>query len=101
MNAYTIQYDDGFWQDIKNVINWYDAISPDIGNSFLEEFWFAESRIADKPNAFSKGTHSGFRRVLLKKSPYKIYFKVKDKTVFIVALIHAARSKRYVKKRLK
>ncbi len=47
MNAYTIQYDDGFWQDIKNVINWYDAISPDIGNSFLEEFWFAESRIAD------------------------------------------------------
>ncbi len=53
MNAYTIHYDDGFWQDIKNVINWYDAISPDIGDRFLEEFWFAESRIADNPNAFS------------------------------------------------
>ena len=101
MNAYTIQYDDGFWQDIKNVINWYDAISPDIGERFLEEFWFAESRIAHNPNAFSKVTHSGFRRVLLKKSPYKIYFKVKDKAIFIVGLIHAARSKRYVKKRLK
>jgi plasmid stabilization system protein ParE len=88
LNAYTIQYDDGFWQDIKNVINWYDAISPDIGDRFLEEFWFAESRIADNPNAFSKVTHSGFRRVLLKKSPYKIYFKVEDKTIFVVALIH-------------
>ncbi len=28
LNAYTIQYDDGFWQDIKNVINWYDANVP-------------------------------------------------------------------------
>ncbi len=28
VDAYTIQYDDSFWQDIKNVINWYDAISP-------------------------------------------------------------------------
>jgi plasmid stabilization system protein ParE len=86
---------------IGSVINWYDAISPDIGDRFLEEFWFAESRIADNPNAFSKVTRGGFRRLVLKKSPYKIYFRVKDKTVFIVALIHAARSKRYIKKRLK
>jgi hypothetical protein len=69
VNAYTIQYDDGFWQGIKNVINWYDAISPDIGNSFLEGSGLQNQEllitlmlsvklpIADSEESFSKNLH--------------------------------------------
>jgi hypothetical protein len=101
VHAYTIRYTDAFWQDIKDVINWYDAISPGLTNRFLDEVWFAESRLSLNPNAFRKVTHSGFRKISLKKFPYKMFFRTEEQTVFILALIHTARSNKYIKRRLK
>ena len=101
MPAYEIQYDDSFWQDIKDIINWYDAFSQNLTNRFLDEVWFAELRIATNPNAFRKISHSEFRRASLKKFPYKIFFSTENKTVFVIAIIHTSRSNKYIKRRLK
>ena len=101
MQLYNIEYDDGFWQDIKDIINWYDAISLNLTNRFLDEVWFAESRISLNPNAFRRVSHSGFRKIPLKKFPYKIFFRTKGKTVFVIAIIHTSRSNKYIKRRLK
>jgi toxin ParE1/3/4 len=101
VHAYTIEYTNAFWQDIKDVINWYDVLSTNLTNRFLNEIWFAESRISLNPTAFRKVTRSGFRKISLKKFPYKIFFRTEEKTVFILALIHTSRSNKYIKRRLK
>lgn len=48
MQLYNIQYDEGFWQDIKDIINRYDAISLNLTNRFLDEVWFAALMLSEK-----------------------------------------------------
>ena len=99
--GYSIKYDDGFWADIQNVIDWYDSISLQVCNKFLDQFWFTELRLKENPFAFRKVDKTGFRRIVLKQFPYKLYFRIDQTTIFVIALIHSSRSNRYIKKRLK
>jgi toxin ParE1/3/4 len=101
VHVYSIEYTDAFWQDIRDAINWYDAIATNLTNRFLDEVWFAESRISLNPNAFRKVTHSGFRKISLEKFPYKLFFRIEEQTIFVIALIHTARSNKHIKRRLK
>jgi mRNA-degrading endonuclease RelE of RelBE toxin-antitoxin system len=100
LRRYVVKYDEAFWQDLKEVIDWYDEFSKEVTDKFLAQFSFAESRIKENPLAFGKVSKMGFRRIKLRRFPYKMYFKVEANTVFVIALIHVARSNRYINKRL-
>ncbi len=101
MKINEIIYTEEFWDDIKDVIYKYDTISINLGNKFLDQIWFAEERIYSNPHAFSKITKSGFRRCLLRKFPYKIFFRIKENKIMVIALIHKSRSTTHIKKRLR
>ncbi|MEP6583832.1 MAG: type II toxin-antitoxin system RelE/ParE family toxin [Ginsengibacter sp.] len=101
MKINEIVYTETFWDDIKEVIHKYDTVSINLGDRFLDQIWFAEARIQANPHAFSKITKSGFRRCLLRKFPYKIFFRIKENKIIVIALIHKSRSNRHIKRRLK
>ncbi len=100
MRIYEIVYTEEFWGDIKDALYKYETISIHLGNKFLDQIWFAQARIYSNPQAFSKITKSGFRRCLLKGFPYKIFFRIKENKIVVIALIHQARSNKYLKRRL-
>ncbi|MCY7311580.1 MAG: type II toxin-antitoxin system RelE/ParE family toxin [Chitinophagaceae bacterium] len=53
------------------------------------------------PFAFSKVNFKDFRRILLKKFPYKMIYRVDGEKIHVFAVFHQARSNRYVRNRLK
>lgn len=101
MKTYRIIYTEDFLDDVKEAVVWYDAISDSITDKLLAQIRFAELRITRNPNAFSKVSYTGFRRYLMKKFPYKIFFRVHNQQVVMTAFIHSARSDKYVKRKLK
>lgn len=101
MKSYEIIYSEDFWNDIKDVLYKYDTISLKLGDKFLDQIWFAEARIFSNPTAFSKITKSGFRRCLLKKFPYKLFYRISENKIIVIALIHESRSNKYIQKRLR
>lgn len=98
---FVVKYAEDFWEDLKPAIDWYDEISKTLGLKFLNQVWQAEQKVCVNPFAFYQTTKSGFRRILLKNFPYKIYFKVEIDFVYFIALVHTSRSNRFIGKRLK
>jgi hypothetical protein len=101
VSRYLIKYDEGFWQDLKETIDWYDDKSEDLGTKLLDDIWLAEEKLKVNPLAFNKISKSNFRRILLTTFPYKIFFRIEGSNIYIIALIHSSRSNRYIKRRLK
>ncbi len=101
MIKYTLYYSNDFEADFKNAIAWYDEISPDIGDKFENSFYHTEKRLLQNPLAFSFIKRTKYKRVLLKNFPYKMAYKIENNIIYVIALIHTARSNRFIKKRLK
>lgn len=101
MIKYTLFYINHFEEDFNKALLWYDLISPDIGNKFQIAFDNAEKRLLQNPSAFSflKGTK--YKRILFKNFPFKMIFKIEGQIIYVMALIHTARSNRFIKMRLK
>lgn len=101
MVKYSLFYTNHFGEDFNRALAWYDVISPDIGDKFQIAFYNAEQRLLQNPSAFSflKGTK--YKRILFKSFPFKMVYKIEGQIIYVTALIHTARSNRFIKKRLK
>ncbi len=88
---FQLLYGDGFWKDFQEIISCYDVISADVCNRYLDELWIAGEKIEKNPFAFSMVSNIGYRRLLFKKFPFKMFFKIDTDTVYIIALIHESR----------
>ena len=101
MVKYTLFYTNHFEADLNNALAWYDEISTEIGNKFQIAFYNAEEKLLQNPFAFSflKGTK--YKRILFKNFPFKMIYKIDGKIIYVMALVHSARSNRFIKKRLK
>lgn len=101
MIKYILYYTNDFEDDFKKILVWYDSLSADLGDKFLVAFDNTEKRLLQNPLAYSflKGTK--YRRVLIKNFPFKMIYKIEDRNLYVIALIHTARSNRFVKNRLK
>ena len=87
-------------QEVRAAFEWYDDRQPGIGQRFNLEFEICLNKIKANPFAFSI-YHRRFRRVTINHFPYKVYFAVKRDLIVIIAVIHSARSNRFLKKRLR
>lgn len=101
MKQFALKYHADFWEDLKKVIDWYDTVAPNITDQYLLQFYAIEKRISNNPYAFLRVSNTSFRRALLKQFPFKIFFKIEDSTVYIIALVHTKRSNKFIKKHLK
>lgn len=77
--------------DLLSVALWYLNIDPELASRFLDETDSALQRIKCMPYAFP--THTGvFRRALLKRFPYLIYYFIKMNVVVVSAILQQRRS---------
>lgn len=98
----------GFWNyyqteaeiDLEEAVLWYEAELSGLGNRFYDSFENALDRIAKNPNAFIEISPE-IRRIIIKQFPYKIFYTVFGNKIFVIGIMHAKRSKRFVKNRLK
>jgi len=79
---------------------WYEDKSLGLGEEFLRVFYACASEIPRNPLLYPK-VYSEFRRRLLRRFPYAIYFTIKEDRVVVIGLFHCARDPRTVRRKLK
>ena len=80
----------GVETDIKEAVNYYKKISPELAHQFLFRIREAKTYIACYPLGFQK-RYKNVRTVLLKQFPYQIHYLIDDlhQIIIILAIIHA------------
>ncbi len=85
-------------QDIREARRWYSNISHELGEDFLTSVDQAIAMAQEYPLAF-RVTHRTFRRVLLRRFPYALFYHLGDDRIVIVAVLHQARDPRVLRRR--
>jgi toxin ParE1/3/4 len=76
--------------DLRSAYQWYQAERAGLGEEFLQTVRAAVERATAAPQAYAV-VHRDTRRVLLRRFPYGVFFRLVDKTVVIVACYHLHR----------
>lgn len=79
---------------------WYQGKSPGLGEEFLRMFYACSSELLRNPMLYPK-VYNEFKRRLLRRFPYAIYYVVEDDRIVVFGLFHCARDPRTIKTKLR
>ena len=87
-------------EDVIEIREWYEAQSPGLGKSFLDELGLCFARIERKPetNAIVRGD---VRKARTGRFPYHIFYRIRGREIRIVAEVHQSRDPRVWQKRVR
>jgi plasmid stabilization system protein ParE len=86
--------------DIDGIYGWYEAQRPGLGNEFRAALTEIEGLLTASPGSFPE-IRRGIRRVLLRRFPYTVYFRIQPDLVEVWACIHQSRHPRVARRRLR
>ncbi len=98
--TYTLRFLREVEEDVIGGYEWYEAKSQGLGEDFLRMFWACVGEIPKNPLIFPK-MYRGFRRRLLRRFPYAIYFMMEDDQIIVFGLFHCARNPRAIRMKLR
>ncbi len=84
--------------DIRRAYAWYGQAREGLGEEFLAEIHVAMQRVLSAPLTYPV-LHRQTRRVLVRRFPYGLFFRLIDDTVVFVACFHLHRSPELWKRR--
>jgi plasmid stabilization system protein ParE len=79
--------------DVHMAFDWYERQREGLGDQFLAELAKAEDVVRTNPLAF-RVLQREARRVLLRRFPYQLIYRVVEDAVVILACFHGRRSPR-------
>lgn len=98
--TYTLRFLPEVEGDAINGYLWYEPKSPGLGDEFLRMFYACAGDIPRNPLLYQK-VHGDFRRCLLRRFPYAIYFMINDSRIIVTGLFHCARDPRAIESNLR
>ena len=84
--------------DALEAFRWYDEQLPGLGQEFLAEIDRALESIQAYPEANRK-LYREYRRSLIRRFPYSIFYVVHAEKIVVFGILHAARDPREWRKR--
>jgi plasmid stabilization system protein ParE len=84
-------------RQIREAKLWYRNISLELGEDFLKSVDDAIALAQRYPLAF-RLVHRTFRRVLLRRFPYALFYQFTEDRIVVVAVLHQARDPRVVQR---
>ena len=75
--------------EIIDIVDYYDAIDPELGNRFLDEMQSIYSKLIDHPQYYSfvhNRRSSNIRDIKLKSFPYVVVFEIRETDVMIISV---------------
>ncbi len=76
--------------EIKASYVWYQDQADGLGDDFLHELEAAYETIVSLPETWPK-FQKNFRRFLLSKFPFSVIYRIKNQSIFVVAVMHNSR----------
>jgi hypothetical protein len=89
--TYTLHFLPEVEEDVISGYIWYEAKSRGLGEEFLRMFYASTNEISWNPSLYPKVYHD-FRRRLLRRFPYAIYFTIENDRIIVFGLFHCARN---------
>jgi len=80
-------------QDLAEARDWYDRQQAGLGGEFLTGVEEMFDRLRDSPQLYAVG-YKGIRPARLRRFPYVVYYRITDKAVEVVAVLHGSRHPR-------
>lgn len=87
---YSLRFLPEIAEDVIAGYAWYEAKSNGLGEEFLRIFYACSGELPQNPLLYPK-VYSDFRRRLLRRFPYAVYFMIEDDQVIVLGLFHCAR----------
>ena len=79
--------------ELLAALDWYDHQRAGLGAEFATACRAALTLVRDRPELFRQ-VHGATRRVILRRFPYAIYYRVLDAEIVILAVTHGRRDPR-------
>lgn len=79
--------------DMREAAQWYEAQRPYLGGQFLDEAGRVVSLLESSPERHPL-YYRGFRRVLMRIFPCKVFYRIERREVIIVRVLHIRRDHR-------
>ncbi len=80
-------------QDLADAAAWYEAQVPGLGHQFLDEILATFASVSNAPLIYPV-VHRNTRRALAHRFPFGVYYRVEQKDVVVLAVMHGSRSPR-------
>ncbi len=74
-------------RDLKEARDWYESKRPGLGDEFLDEAAVAMRVLASAPER-ERLYFKQFRRVLLRRFPYKVFYQIVKERVVVFRVLH-------------
>lgn len=81
--------------EIREAARWYDERCPGLGDQFIDAIRAAIRNAGRAPQRYAI-RNADFRRVLLKRFPYSVWFFVQGNGVFVLSVMHNKREHRAI-----
>lgn len=98
--TYSLRFVPEVEEDVVAGYVWYETKAPRFGEEFLRLVYACASEIPQNPLLYPE-VHDNFRRRLLRRFPYAIYFMIEGNTVIVFGLFHCARDPRTIGAKLR
>ena len=79
--------------EVQQAHDWYERQRAGLGEAFLGEFEGVLAILEEHPLRFPI-VHATVRRVLTRRFPYSILFRIRDEQVVVLSVVHQARDPR-------
>lgn len=76
--------------DLAEAYGWYERRKAGLGEEFLEAMESCVAKIRLRPRIFPI-VHEGYRRALVRKFPYAVFYEEATSLITIYAVFHVAR----------
>lgn len=76
--------------DISNAYSWYEQKALGLGEEFIRMFRIVVAEIIRNPNIFQR-VYGEYRRALLRRFPFALYYTRQDNLVIVTGVFHCAR----------
>src|SRR4051812_18569155 len=86
-------------QDVSEAYDWYEQRRPGLGEEFLSCVDACIQRICRSSESFAR-IHEEYRRALIRRFPYVIFYEFKDQTVTVYCVFHMSQDPSKWRKRL-
>ena len=73
--------------DLITAHDWYELRSPGLGKDFVREVDAAVFHLVRHPELFPP-VHRGLRRVLVRRFPYAVFYRIDSDAIRLVAVLH-------------
>lgn len=82
--------------DLFSGYSWYEDKVLGLGEEFLRIFYASANSLTRNALIYRK-VYGDFRRLLLRRFPYAIYFRIDNNEIIVFGLFHCARDPRTIK----